>query len=65
MKKYIGDSVYVEYVENEAISGIVITSENKGEVNQSIFIEDPIIANLLDFLSEIRVSFGAKPIIYK
>lgn len=63
MKEYIGDSVYVEYTENEAIDGLILTTENGGLPSNTIFMEDSVFENLIIFVNKIREMHGSKPII--
>ena len=65
-KTYLGDGVYVEYNENEAIEGITLSTErnhNGISITHWIFLESPVFENLIIFINEMRKVNGMKPII--
>lgn len=63
MKEYIGDSVYIEYIENDIIDGLTLTTENGGPPSNTIFLESPVFVNLILFVNKIREMHGSEPII--
>lgn len=49
-KQYLGDSVYVDKVEGSG--GLVLTTENGVEASNIIFLDDSMVAALLEYIKK-------------
>jgi hypothetical protein len=63
MKQYLGDSVYIEYIEHEVMDTIVLTTDNGNGPSNTIVLEDQVFVNLINFVNKIRQKHGSEPII--